>query len=56
MYIVTVPKEKTDDLIAIYQKRSRRVDKAEGFVSFRLIQNTKKLNELTVQPCRHSSL
>jgi heme-degrading monooxygenase HmoA len=58
MYIVTstvtVPEEKTDDLIAIYQNRSRRVDKAEGFHSFRLIQNTKKLNELTVHLEWHS--
>jgi len=40
--------EKTQDLIEIYQNRSRRVDQAEGFQQFRLIQNTKKLNELTV--------
>lgn len=52
MYIVTstveVPMEKMQDLIEIYQNRSRRVDQAEGFQQFRLIQNTKKLNELTV--------
>ena len=58
MYIVTstvtVPIEKTDDLIAIYRNRSRRVDKAEGFHSFRLIQNTKKLYELTVHLEWHS--
>ncbi|PSL40784.1 heme-degrading monooxygenase HmoA [Planomicrobium soli] len=52
MYIVTstviVPPEKVDEVIGIYQKRSRRVDSAEGFHLFRLIQNTKKLNELTV--------
>lgn len=52
MYIVTstviVPLEKVEEVIGIYQNRSRRVDSAEGFQSFRLIQNTKKLNELTV--------
>ena len=52
MYIVTstvvVPPEKTEEVIGIYQKRSRRVDRAEGFHLFRLIQNTKKKNELTV--------
>jgi heme-degrading monooxygenase HmoA len=51
---VTVPEEKTDDLIAIYKNRSRRVDKAEGFHLFRLIQNTKKPNELTVHLEWHS--
>ncbi|CEG22166.1 Heme-degrading monooxygenase [Planococcus massiliensis] len=58
MYIVTstvvVPEEKTQDLIDIYRKRSRRVDKAPGFHSFRLIQNTKKRNELTVHLEWHS--
>jgi heme-degrading monooxygenase HmoA len=52
MYIVTstviVPLEKVDEVIGIYRNRSRRVDSAEGFHSFRLIQNTKKPNELTV--------
>jgi heme oxygenase (staphylobilin-producing) len=52
MYIVTstvlVPHEKTDEVIDIYRNRSRRVDQAEGFHSFRLIQNAKKPNELTV--------
>ncbi len=52
MYIVTstvvVPPEKTQEVIGIYQQRSRRVDLAEGFHLFRLIQNTKKKNELTV--------
>ena len=52
MYIVTsafiVPPEKTDEVIEIYRNRSRRVDNAPGFLSFRLIQNTKKTNELTV--------
>lgn len=52
MYIVTstvtVPTDKIEEVIEIYQKRSRRVDQAEGFTSFRLIQNTKKRHELTV--------
>ncbi|MDQ0428963.1 heme-degrading monooxygenase HmoA [Planomicrobium stackebrandtii] len=52
MYIVTstvvVPPEKTEEVIGIYQNRSRRVDLADGFHLFRLIQNTKKKNELTV--------
>lgn len=52
MYIVTstvlVPLEKTEEVIGIYQNRSRRVDLAEGFHLFRLIQNIKKKNELTV--------
>lgn len=52
MYIVTstvvVPPGKTEEVIGIYQKRSRRVDSAEGFHLFRLIQNTKRKNELTV--------
>ena len=52
MYIVTstvlVSPEKTDEVIGIYRKRSRRVDANEGFLSFKLIQNTKKKNELTV--------
>ncbi|MGI2327573.1 antibiotic biosynthesis monooxygenase family protein [Planococcus sp. YIM B11945] len=52
MYIVTstvvVPHEKINEVIDIYRNRSRRVDAAEGFHSFRLIQNAKKPNELTV--------
>ncbi|RNF38372.1 antibiotic biosynthesis monooxygenase family protein [Planococcus salinus] len=52
MYIVTstvlVPPDKTEEVIGIYQNRSRRVDNAPGFHSFRLIQNVKKTNELTV--------
>lgn len=52
MYIVdsmvTVPEEKADELIEIYQKRSRSVDKWEGFRSFQLLQNDKKPGELTV--------
>ncbi|KMK75393.1 antibiotic biosynthesis monooxygenase family protein [Alkalihalobacillus pseudalcaliphilus] len=52
MYIVTsavvVPKEKTEEVIGIYQNRSRLVDTADGFLSFHLLQNDKKTNELTV--------
>ncbi|WP_079475532.1 antibiotic biosynthesis monooxygenase family protein [Marinococcus halophilus] len=52
MHIVTstfiVPEEKAAEVIAIYEKRSRRVDKAEGFLKFQLLQNEKKPGELTV--------
>lgn len=52
MYIVTstvlVSPEKTDEVIDIYRNRSKRVDRNEGFLSFKLIQNVKKKNELTV--------
>ena len=41
MYIVTstvvVSPEKTDEVIGIYRKRSRRVDENKGFLSFKLI-------------------
>ncbi|GGD07055.1 antibiotic biosynthesis monooxygenase [Pontibacillus chungwhensis BH030062] len=52
MYIVdstvVVPEEKADELIEIYQNRSRSVDQWEGFRSFQLLQNDKKPGELTV--------
>ncbi|WP_082233466.1 antibiotic biosynthesis monooxygenase family protein [Halobacillus massiliensis] len=52
MYVVDstviVPEHKADDLIAIYQNRSRLVDEAEGFLTFQLLQNDKKPGELTV--------
>ncbi|WP_203332347.1 antibiotic biosynthesis monooxygenase family protein [Planococcus beigongshangi] len=52
MYIVTstvlVSPEKADEVIDIYRNRSKRVDRNEGFLSFKLIQNVKKKNELTV--------
>ncbi|NNV06566.1 antibiotic biosynthesis monooxygenase [Geobacillus sp. C56-T2] len=52
MYIVhstfSVPVEKVDEVIAIYQNRSRLVDKADGFRAFRLLQNEKRPGELTV--------
>lgn len=45
---VVVPEHKADDLIQIYQNRSRLVDEAEGFLSFQLLQNDRKPGELTV--------
>jgi heme-degrading monooxygenase HmoA len=35
--IVEVPEDKADELISIYQKRSRLVDEYKGFVSFQLL-------------------
>ena len=55
MYIVhstvAVPIEKVDEVIGIYQKRSRFVDEYEGFRSFRLMQNETVPQELTVEIC-----
>ncbi|APC47866.1 antibiotic biosynthesis monooxygenase [Virgibacillus halodenitrificans] len=52
MYIVnstvSVPEDKAEEVIQIYRDRSRMVDKAEGFLSFQLLQNQKKPSELTV--------
>ncbi|WP_173915715.1 antibiotic biosynthesis monooxygenase [Halobacillus sp. Marseille-Q1614] len=52
MYVVDstviVPDHKAEDLISIYQNRSRQVDDAEGFLTFQLLQNDKKPGELTV--------
>ncbi|MFC0523815.1 antibiotic biosynthesis monooxygenase family protein [Pontibacillus salicampi] len=52
MYIVdstvVVPDHKADELISIYQNRSRSVDQWHGFRSFQLLQNDKKPGELTV--------
>jgi heme-degrading monooxygenase HmoA len=48
---VNVPEEKAEEVIAIYQKRSRLVDEYEGFISFQLLQNEKTPTELTVQIC-----
>ncbi len=45
---VVVPDHKADDLILIYQHRSKLVDQAEGFLSFQLLQNDRKPGELTV--------
>ncbi|MCA0993561.1 antibiotic biosynthesis monooxygenase [Bacillus hwajinpoensis] len=47
--VINVPEEKVDEVIGIYQSRSRRVDEFEGFESFRLLQNESKPSELTVQ-------
>ncbi|MDT2046107.1 antibiotic biosynthesis monooxygenase [Priestia aryabhattai] len=44
-----VPDEKAEEVINIYKKRSRKVDQAPGFVDFQLLQNDKRLGELTVQ-------
>src|SRR5574342_377140 len=53
MYIVhstvNVPEGKVDEVISIYQKRSRLVDEYEGFISFQLLQNEQTPSELTVQ-------
>lgn len=52
MHIVTstfkVPEEKAAEVIEIYKNRSKRVDKAEGFLKFQLLQNEKKPDEITV--------
>ncbi|MCM3089010.1 Heme-degrading monooxygenase HmoA [Bhargavaea ginsengi] len=44
-----VPPEKSEEVIRIYQNRSRLVDRAEGFVDFLLLQNDRRPGELTVQ-------
>jgi heme-degrading monooxygenase HmoA len=58
MYIVhstvEIPEGKVDEVIGIYQKRSRLVDEYEGFISFNLLQNEQKPSELTVQICWES--
>ncbi|MFQ3544801.1 antibiotic biosynthesis monooxygenase [Halobacillus rhizosphaerae] len=52
MYVVdsavVVPEHKAGDLVAIYKKRSKLVDRAPGFRSFQLLQNERKPGELTV--------
>lgn len=45
---VVVPDHKAEDLVHIYQNRSRLVDQADGFLSFQLLQNDRKPGELTV--------
>ncbi|MBD8070157.1 antibiotic biosynthesis monooxygenase family protein [Bacillus sp. PS06] len=40
---------KIDEVIAIYQNRSRLVDQSEGFLDFKLLQNSKRLTSITVQ-------
>lgn len=53
MYVVhstfSVRDHQAEEVISIYQNRSRLVDKAEGFQHFLLLQNDKKPGELTVQ-------
>ena len=44
-----VPDDKADEVIQIYQQRSRLVDKAAGFIDFLLLQNDRQAGELTVQ-------
>ena len=44
-----VPEEKADEVINIYQNRSRSVDQAPGFKDFLLLQNDKRKGEITVQ-------
>lgn len=55
MYIVhstvLIPEGKSDEVISIYQNRSRLVDEYEGFISFQLLQNEQMPSELTVQIC-----
>ncbi|MCM3573996.1 MULTISPECIES: antibiotic biosynthesis monooxygenase family protein [Mesobacillus] len=55
MYIVhstvNIPEGKVDEVIGIYQKRSRLVDEYKGFISFHLLQNEQTPSELTVQIC-----
>lgn len=52
MYIVNstfiVPEEKAEEVIGIYQNRSKLVDLADGFLSFQLLQNQKRTGELVV--------
>lgn len=52
MYVVTstfaVPIEKSQEVITIYQNRSRKVDHEPGFIRFQLLQNAKKLGEISV--------
>ncbi|WP_026691637.1 antibiotic biosynthesis monooxygenase family protein [Alteribacter aurantiacus] len=47
--VVTIPEEKSDEVIGLYKNRSKLVDEAEGFISFKLLQNRHKAGELTVQ-------
>ncbi|WP_062309336.1 antibiotic biosynthesis monooxygenase family protein [Alicyclobacillus sendaiensis] len=53
MYVVystiVVPDEWMEDVIALYRDRSRLVDQWPGFVSFALLRNEHRRNELTVQ-------
>lgn len=44
-----VPDEKADEVIQIYQNRSKLVNQAAGFIDFLLLQNDRRSGELTVQ-------
>lgn len=44
-----VPDQKADEVIQIYQNRSKLVDQAAGFIDFMLLQNDHQSGELTVQ-------
>ncbi|WP_455663097.1 antibiotic biosynthesis monooxygenase family protein [Pradoshia sp.] len=44
-----VPDHKADEVIQIYQQRSRLVDQAAGFIDFLLLQNDRHPGELTIQ-------
>ena len=44
-----VPDEKADEVIQIYQNRSKLVDQAAGFIDFLPLQNDRRSGELTVQ-------
>lgn len=46
--VVTVPTEKVEEVITLYENRSRLVDESPGFISFKLLQNDKKPEQLTV--------
>lgn len=46
--VVEVPAQKAEEVIGLYKKRSRSVDKQPGFLSFQLLQNDNKPGELTV--------
>lgn len=46
--IVVVPEGKSEEVIALYTNRSRIVDEHPGFLSFQLLQNETKPEELTV--------
>ncbi|SIT03849.1 antibiotic biosynthesis monooxygenase family protein [Alicyclobacillus vulcanalis] len=53
MYVVhstiEVSSDWLDDVVALYQERSRLVDRWPGFISFALLQNEHRPNELTIQ-------
>ncbi|PZD97701.1 antibiotic biosynthesis monooxygenase [Paenibacillus sambharensis] len=46
--VVQVPLEKAEEVIGLYQNRSRSVDNQPGFLSFQLLQNEPKPEELIV--------